>query len=238
MFKFPQQFPNLIPFGSFFLLCFWCICGPHKLRNPPRTGMVWMMSAISFSNGFWARIRIGSQSSLHRWPVFFRTSAISLVTLIGRKVWSKDKRSLVDLFVCNETSRLAGIIWIPTRSLRISHAFDGRWMPLMFAQGWIPALGSSRGKFLWEANKTGLGKKIFWKKNHEVLGVFSLGSRFTVSYFFVIRASSCLMRGYLEWWLEMPCKAEKTPMDESKISEDGWQIQPVVHQQSDRKWGS
>ena len=34
-------------------------------------------------------------------------------------------------------------------------------MPLMFAQGWIPALGFSRGKFLWEANKTGVGKRSF-----------------------------------------------------------------------------
>ena len=31
----------------------------------------------------------------------------------------------------------------------------------MFAQGWIPALGFSRGKFLWEANKTGVGKRSF-----------------------------------------------------------------------------
>ena len=40
----------------------------------------------------------------------------------------------------------------------------GRWMALMFALRWIPALGSSRGRFMWEVSQMSLGgQKVLGK---------------------------------------------------------------------------
>ena len=255
--------------------------GPTSMSFPRTfcTGTVWMMSVISFSTDFWARIWNGSQSSLCHWPV-----SLTILTVSERRgkgprgpgwlIYVEDygpkKIDPLEIPIFNQSKRMGFRSVYPDSVLTphlallnpIAMLID-RWMALMFALGWIPALDRTWedlcgkwARWAWEARTWGLCLEdtVFDCQKARRIGWFSnVYSSSCVGVFFAFPALEEVEVGTTDVWfictvgwskmltLEMVSpllRGWKPLVDDSTISEHGWQIWPMVHQQSDWKWGS